>query len=228
MDEKIKNRIKRIVAVISLLTIIAIFSFITYFFIVEFKKLENMESFREYISSFGVWGMLVGLGLQILQVFVAFIPGEVVEVGLGFTYGAIGGTLICYAGIFVATTIVFVAVKKLGIKFVELFVSAEKINSVKFVQKYINNPGRLRKLAFLLFFIPGTPKDLFTYLFALTPMKYPEFIAISLIARLPSVVSSTIGGTLIASGRYVAAIVLFVVTGLLSFCGWLCYDRYKA
>ena len=126
-----------------------------------------------------------------------------------------------------ALTVVFIAVKKLGVKFAELFVTPEKINSAKFVQKNINNPQRLRKIAFLLFFIPGTPKDLFTYLFALTPMKYPEFIVISLIARLPSVVSSTIGGNLIANGKYVAAIVLFAATGVLSICGWLCYDRYS-
>lgn len=228
MDEKTKTRIKRVIAVVSLLTVIAIFSFITYFFIVELKKLENMENFRQYINSFGVWGMLVGMGLQILQVFVAFIPGEVIEVGLGFTYGAIGGTILCYVGLFFATTFVFLLIKKLGQKFAEIFVSADDINNVKFVQKNINNPERLRKIAFLLFFIPGTPKDLFTYLFALTPIKYTEFMVISLIARLPSVISSTIGGTLIANGKYFAAIVLFVVTGLLSFCGWLYYDKNKS
>lgn len=228
MDERTKVTVKKIIAVISVLTVLAILLLITYFSVVELKKIGNVENFKEYIDSFGVFGMFVGFGLQVIQIFIALVPGEVIEVGLGFTYGAIGGTLICYAGLYVATSIVFILVKKLGVKFAELFVSGEKINNSKFVQKHINNPKRLRALAFLLFFIPGTPKDLFTYLFALTPMKYPEFIAISLIARLPSVISSTIGGTLIANGKYLAAIVLFAVTGLLSFCGWLYYDRNKS
>jgi len=178
MDEKLKLRIKRITAVFSLILIIAVFAFITYFFIVEFKQMKDVQSFKTYISSFGMWGILVSMGLQVLQVFIAFIPGEVVEIGLGFTYGAFGGTFICFAGIFLASSIVFFLVKKLGIKFVELFISMEKINSLKFVKNNINNPSKLQRIAFILFFIPGTPKDLFTYFFGLTPMKYLEFIII--------------------------------------------------
>ena len=102
----------------------------------------------------------------------------------------------------------------------------EKINSLKFVKNNINNPSRLQKIAFILFFMPGTPKDLFTYFFGLTPMKYTEFIIISMLARIPSVISSTIGGNLIAGGKYIAAVILFIVTGVLSVCGWLWYDRY--
>ncbi len=227
MDEKLKLRIKRITAVFSLILIIAVFAFITYFFIVEFKQMKDVQSFKTYISSFGMWGILVSMGLQVLQVFIAFIPGEVVEIGLGFTYGAFGGTFICFAGIFLASSIVFFLVKKLGIKFVELFISMEKINSLKFVKNNINNPSKLQRIAFILFFIPGTPKDLFTYFFGLTPMKYSEFIIISMLARIPSVISSTIGGNLIAKEKYIAAVILFIVTGIVSICGWLWYDRYS-
>lgn len=227
MDEKLKTRIKRITAVISLALIIAVFAFITYFFIVEFKQMKDVQSFKTYISSFGIWGILVSMGLQVLQVFIALIPGEVIEIGLGFTYGAFGGTLICFAGIFLASSLVFLLVKKLGVRFVELFISMDKINSLKFVKNNINSPSRLQRIAFILFFIPGTPKDLITYFFGLTPMKYGEFMVISMIARIPSVISSTIGGNLIAAGKYFAAIILFIVTGVVSICGWLWYDRYS-
>ena len=227
MDDRLKLRIKRALAIITVLVIIGVFAFITYFFAVEFGRMESAEDFKAYVDSFGIWGMLVGFGLQVLQVFVAVIPGEVVEVGLGFTYGATGGTLVCYAGLFVATSVVFLAVKKLGIRFVELFVSMDKINSLGFVKNNINNPSRLQKIAFILFFIPGTPKDLFTYFLGLTPMKYSEFMTVSLLARIPSVISSTVGGNLIALGKYFAAIVLFVVTGIVSICGWLWYNAYS-
>ena len=78
MDERVKKRIKRIIALISLLVIIAVFAFITYFFIVEFKQMNSVQSFKQYIASFGIWGILVAMGLQVLEVFVALIPGEVV------------------------------------------------------------------------------------------------------------------------------------------------------
>ena len=227
MDDRLKLRIKRALAIVTVLVIIGVFAFITYFFTVEFGNMKSAEDFKEYVDSFGIWGLLVGLGLQVLQVFVAIIPGEVVEVGVGFTYGAIGGTIICYAGLFIASSIVFLAVKKFGIRFVELFVSMDKINSLGFVKNNINNPSRLQKIAFILFFIPGTPKDLFTYFFGLTPMKYSEFMTVSLLARIPSVISSTVGGNLIASGNYFAAVVLFAATGIVSICGWVWYNAYS-
>ena len=95
------------------------------------------------------------------------------------------------------------------------------------MRKNINNPLRLQKIAFILYFVPGTPKDLFTYFFGLTPMRYSEFMTVSLLARIPSVISSTIGGNLIASGKYIAAVVLFLVTGIVSSCGWLWYNSYS-
>lgn len=227
MDEKIKLRIKRILALTAFIVFISVLCFLTYFFAVRLGELKDVRDFKEYISSFGIYSVLAGFILQILQVFVALIPGEIIEVGLGFTYGAVFGTLLCYAGLFVATSIVFLAVKKLGIKFVELFISNDKINSLGFVKKNINNPSRLQKIAFILFFIPGTPKDLFTYFFGLTPMKYSEFMTVSLLARIPSVISSTVGGNLIASGNYFAAILLFAATGIVSICGWVWYNAYS-
>lgn len=227
MDDRLKLRIKRVLTIIIAMLIIGIFAIITYYFATELGKMKSAEDFKAYVDSFGIWGILVGLGLQIMQVFAAIIPGEVIEVGLGFTYGSIGGTLVSYAGLFVATSVVFMAVKKLGIKFVELFVSMDKINSLGFVRKNIGNPWRLQKIAFILFFLPGTPKDLFTYFFGLTPMKYSEFMTVSLVARIPSVITSTVGGNLIASGKYFAAGVLFFATGIVSICGWLWYNSYS-
>ena len=169
--------------------------------------------------------MLVGLGFQLLQVFVALIPGEVIEIGLGYAYGAIRGTLICYAGLFIASTLIFLLVKKFGRRIVLLFVSEESLNGMKFVQKVEQNPEKLKKVMFLLFFIPGTPKDLFTYFFGLTPVSLKDFLWISMLARIPSVVSSTIGGTLIHEKNYVLAAVLFAVTALVSLAGWLGYEK---
>ena len=227
MNEQTKLLIKKITAIVTFAVIVIILTFLTYFFVVEFRNMKDVESFKEYLNSFGIYGIFVGFLLQVFQVFIALIPGEVVEVGLGFTYGSIIGTLICYSGLFVATSFVFLIVKKFGIKFVELFVSMDKINSLEFVRKNINNPLRLQKIAFILYFVPGTPKDLFTYFFGITPMRYSEFMTVSLLARIPSVISSTVGGNLIASGNYVLAIVLFAATGLVSICGWLWYNSYS-
>lgn len=220
-----RRKIKKILSLLSLFLVLALLGLITWFFCAEFKEISNAESFKEYVLSFGATGMLVGLGFQLLQVFVAFIPGEVIEIGLGYAFGAIRGTLICYAGILIASALIFLLVKKFGRKIVLLFVSEESLSGMKFVQKIEQNPEKLKKIMFLLFFVPGTPKDLFTYFFGLTPVSIKDFLWISLLARIPSVISSTIGGMLIHNKSYVLAAVLFAVTALLSLAGWLGYEK---
>ena len=181
----------------------------------------SQEDFRDYIQSFGVLGWLVLLGIQILQVFIALIPGELVESAAGFAFGPLAGTLICYPGIAIATIAVFLLTRKIGIKLVEVFVSREKINQLRF----LNTETKRNALFFLLFFIPGTPKDLFTYFAGLTDIKLGTFLAISLVARIPSVLSSTFGGHMLGEENYLGAILLYGITGLVSVLGMFLYRK---
>ncbi len=227
MNEEKKQILKKLLAILSVIMYITVILLITFFFAVNFKEISSAESFRDYILSFGAKGVLVGLGLHVLQIFVAFIPGEIIEVGLGYAFGAITGTVICYIGVAVASTLIFLLIKRYGKKALDLFDAKDKMDNMKFVQKYVNDHEKLRMITFILFFIPGTPKDLFTYFFALTPLSLGEFLSISLIARIPSIVSSTVGGMLIHNENYIAATVLFVITAILSAIGWLGYEKYS-
>ena len=96
----------------------------------------------------------------------------------------------------------------------------EKINKLKFIE----SEEKLNRLTFILFFIPGTPKDLLTYFVGLTRMTLKDFLAITLFARIPSVVSSTIGGNFIGDEKYMEAVILFVVTGIVSVLGIKIYN----
>ena len=91
--------------------------------------------------------------------------------------------------------------------------------------KFIKSSRRLNLLMFILFFIPGTPKDLFTYFAGLTPMKLHTFLMISTIARIPSVITSTIGGHALGTQQYVFAAVVFAITIIVSLIGILVYRR---
>ena len=88
MDEKTKTRLKKVLSIVSVGIVLLLLIFLSYFFTVKFKEIRNAESFKEYVLSFGAKGVLVGLGFQVLQVLVAFIPGEVIEIGLGYAFGA--------------------------------------------------------------------------------------------------------------------------------------------
>lgn len=182
----------------------------------------SRDDFREYVRSFGALAPLVMLGLQILQVFIALIPGEIVESAAGYVLGPWLGTAICYLGICIASTLIFTLTRRYGVRLVEVFISREKINELRF----LNTEQKRNTLIFLLFFIPGTPKDLLTYFVGLTDIRLRTFLLLSMVARIPSVITSTFGGHLLGEERYIGAIVLYGVTGLLSLLGMVGYNRY--
>ena len=224
MQQKHAQRVSRgrkIFGVISIIIFISLCIGLSVFFSkIIFEKVKTPEEFIDYIDSFGWKGRFVFLGLQMLQVLVALIPGEVIEIGAGYAFGAVEGTILCLIGVSLASSFVFFLTKKWGVRLVEIFVDQSKIQDLKF----INNAAKLKRTIFLLFFIPGTPKDLITYFVGLTPIKLHEFLVISLIARIPSLISSTIGGHIIYSQNYIGAILLFLITGIISLIGMKIYS----
>ena len=219
MDDKHYNRKRKLLAGISAAVVVILLLLVT---LILWRWLASFsqEGLRDYIRSFGAAGWLVFLVLQILQVFIALIPGELLESAAGFVFGPIVGTLLCYAGIVIASSLVFVLTRKFGIKLVEVFVSREKINQLRF----LNTEKKRDLLIFLAFFIPGTPKDLLTYFVGLTEIKFRTFLAISLVARIPSVVTSTFGGHLLGVGDYISAIIVYAATAIVSILGMVGYN----
>ncbi len=211
---------KRIFAIISFAIVAAIAGLATLLLWDKLRAVaDSPEALRDIILSYGYLSYAVGLGLQILQVFVALLPGELIELALGYSFGFLGGTVICLIGITIATVPVFLLTKKFGMRFVTVFFDRKQIDSISF----INNEKKLKSLVFLLFFIPGTPKDLLTYFVGLTPLKLGEFLIITLIARIPSIVTSTAVAHFFAEGDYLASAITFAVTAALSIFGVWCY-----
>lgn len=218
--DKTKKR-QKILAAVSLAAVI-ILALLATLFVWKWLSSFSRDDFREYIQSFGGWSWLVMLLLQVVQVFIALIPGELIETAAGYAFGPLAGTALCYAGVAVASSLVFLLTRRFGVRMVEVFVSREKINSLRF----INTEKKRDLVIFLLFFIPGTPKDLLTYFVGLTDIKLGAFLALSLFARIPSVVSSTFGGHLLGEGEYWGALLLYGITGAVSLCGMLIYNAY--
>lgn len=183
---------------------------------------SDSERLRLWVDDNWFWSRLAYIGIIILQIVVAIIPGEPFEIAAGYAFGAIEGTIICMLGSALGGTLVFLLVRKFGIKLVEVFVSVDKINSLKFLQ----DDKKRDILIFLLFFIPGTPKDALSYFAGLTKMDLKTWILITTIAKFPSIVTSTIGGNAIGMEKYLFAIIVFVITFLISGAGLLFYNHY--
>ena len=175
----------------------------------------------QWVEQLGGWGMAGLLGIQLLQIVVAFIPGEPVEVVAGSMYGVFGGLVLCLAGILAGSYLIFTLVRKKGKAALERSEYAEAIHKYDFVQ----NEQKLETIIFLLYFIPGTPKDILVYVCALTDIPRSRFLLISTLARTPSVISSTLAGASFASGNIGLMIGVFAATALVGLLGIWFHNR---
>ncbi len=179
------------------------------------------ERFREWVDASGFSGKLAFVGIVVLQVIFAVIPGEPIEFAAGYAFGAVEGTVLCLLGMAAGTMLIFWFVRLFGIRMVEVFISREKIASLRFMRSSKN----LNTLVFTVFLIPGTPKDLLTYAIGLTPMRPLTFLLISSVARIPSVVSSSVAGGALGTERFWTAVIIYGVTGVFSIIGLLVYRK---
>lgn len=183
-----------------------------------FRKLSEPEcqaQLQQWVGKMGVKGLIIILGIQILQVIIAFIPGEPVELLSGALYGTVGGLVICLTGCIFASAIIFALSKRFGKKLLYVLFNEEKVKSWKWLQ----DSKKCDMVTFILFFIPGTPKDMLTYIVGITEMKTGKFIRISTLARIPSVVTSTMIGSTMRHGDWVISLTVFVITGLIGIIG---------
>ncbi len=177
------------------------------------------ERFRTWVDSQGIWASILFMGMIILQIVVAVIPGEPLEIVAGYAFGAVEGTLLCLIGAFVGRVLVFLLVRRFGTRAVEVFFPLDKLQSLKFLQ----NQRRLFFWVFFLFFLPGTPKDVLCYIVGLTQLPLRSWLLISAIAPIPSIVTSTIGGDALGMGNYGFAVIVFIITLAISGLGLLAY-----
>jgi uncharacterized membrane protein YdjX (TVP38/TMEM64 family) len=181
----------------------------------------GLELLIQRMHEAGPLGVLILLGLQLLQVIVAFIPGEVVQVAAGMLYGPIGGTLIILFGVVIASGIVFQLVHVLGAPFVRAMVSDSFLEKFREFEK----SGKLNVIVFILFLIPGLPKDVFTYVVGLTDMKLGTFLLLSTLGRVPGVFVSAFAASSIMEGDFLTSAIMFGVLAVLAALGIIFRDK---
>lgn len=182
---------------------------------------DGVNKVIESIQSKGPFGVFILLGLQLLQIVVAFIPGEVVQVAAGMLYGPFFGSLIILLGCVVSSAIIYKLVHSLGAPFVRSMVSEEHM--VKFYE--FERSGKLNLIVFILFVIPGMPKDVFTYLVPLTSMRMRTFLLITTVARIPGVIISTYAAAGLAEGDITTSLIIFGVAAVLMVLGIVFRER---
>ena len=177
------------------------------------RHIRSPQDFEKYIHSYGAASALIYILIQAVQVVVFIIPGEIVQVAGGYVFGTGLGALYSVGGILLGTMIAFFAARILGYGVVKNLVSPKKLAQFEFL---INDPKSEIAL-FILFLVPGIPKDSLVYISGLTPIKPLRFFLLSMVARFPGLWGSAYIGANLQERDYLpvwimsgAALVLFV------------------
>jgi len=181
------------------------------------QLLHDPQSVRNWLNSFGPWSPAVFVALQVLQVVVFVLPGEVTQIAGGWLFGLGLGSLLSLLGIAIGSSIAFGLTRWLGVGFVHRIAGP---GTVAQFDSLMASPRFIGSL-FLFFLIPGIPKDVLCYVAGLSRLKFVPFLLISCLARLPGILGSSLMGRALFHGDWV---VLAAVAGgalVLFGLGWL-------
>lgn len=215
----IKKRIAVIVGLLALTAGLAAFCILYGPELLAF--VADAPRFRAWVEETGPLSRVVFVLANMAQVVFAFLPGEPLELGAGYAFGFWEGTLWCLVASALGTAAVMLLVRTFGMRIVGLFFSPEKIMSMKWLQ----DSRRFELLLFLCFLIPGTPKDLLTYVAGLGTSSVGRIVALTTVGRIPSVITSTLAAGAFGDGNYLGAAAIAVLTLALAGIGVVAYRK---
>ena len=174
-----------------------------------YQTLYDGPQLKRFIRSFGPYSPLAYILSQFLQVVIAPIPGGAVEFIGGYVFGAKAGFAYSMIGLFFGSWFAFALARIFEKLAVEKFVPAETIKKFDYL---VGHEGVI--LSFLLFLIPGFPKDALCYVLGLTPMRTGIFLILSTIGRIPGTLMACLQGAKAFDHQYVTFFILLAVSGV--------------
>ena len=161
---------------------------------------------KQTLREWGVLAPIIFIGLQALQVVIAPIPGQLTGILGGYLFGQWGGLFYSTIGLSLGSLTAFAVARGLGARYIQRFVSPDIWRKLGFI---VEAEGTI--LCFVIFLIPGLPKDMACYLFGLSPMPFWVFALISTLGRIPDTWVVSAQGAHTASGDYVQVILLTAI-----------------
>lgn len=163
------------------------------------------------------------IGINMIQVVLAFLPGEPIELASGYAFGFWEGTALCLVASALATSLVYWAVHRWGWRIVGLFFDRSMLDRFS----WLRDERRLELVMFIVFLIPGTPKDFLTYFAGLTRARFLPVLLITTVGRIPSIVTSTVAASSFGSGNYLVTGISLAVAVVLALAGVLVSRRLR-
>ena len=218
MKEQNKRRIKIILTILKFLLLIFIIvgiPLLVYFNNPEIlENFDSLESVNAFLEQYKTGSIFIYIGIQIFQIVVSIIPGQAIQFAAGYAFEFWLGYLLSIVGIALGTVLTFYIARILGRDFVHLVFGEERIQ--RYVDRLNSKKGLI--IIFILYLIPGVPKDMLTYAAGVSDLKFIPFLVINLVARTPALMATILIGSFFRSHSYtgmiviaVAAVILFII-----------------
>ena len=191
-----ENKRKVIISVLKIfLLLIIVVGIPLYIYFFQRERLMEFDSFNavvEHLGQYKLEAIPIYIGLQIIQIVISVIPGQVFQLAAGYLYTFLPALILSVTGAILGTMVSFYLALFLGSDFVHLFFGREK--TLEYVEKL--NSKKAYMAVFLIYLIPGIPKDVVSYAAGISEMKFKAFLILSVIGRLPGMMGSIMIGSM--------------------------------
>ncbi len=185
--------------------------------------LLDADALHDYVESRGTAGILLFMGMNILQTLTTIIPAGPFEIAAGSAFGIAKGTLICDAAMCIGGMISFALSRKFGMKFVSLFYSGDKLKNMK-----IEHAAKREILIVTIcYLIPGLPKDVMPYVLGMSDIDPVVFALITLTCRIPGIFLTVTFGDALIYRDWKQLVIAAVVSVICYAVGIYIYGRYR-
>jgi uncharacterized membrane protein YdjX (TVP38/TMEM64 family) len=190
------------------------FHYDLYRFFVSRKKIVH------FLNSFGPLSVVIFIGLQILQVLIAPIPGELNGFIGGYLYGPVLGTLYSTIGLTIGSWLAFLLARWLGMPFVEKIINPQVIQKYNHFMEHRGIP-----ITFVLFLIPGFPKDALSYIIGLSHMRTTTFLILCTAGRLLGTIMLSTSGSYARNEQHAAMLAILGISALITLLAWYYHEE---
>ena len=172
-----------------------------------YRYFLNPKKLGEFIASFGPLAGLIFVIVQIIQVVAAPIPGEMTGFVGGFLFGKVWGVILSTIGLTLGSMFAFWVARKFGIRLVERVVKKQYLDKFNF---FVTHKGLY--ITFVMFLLPGFPKDALCYFLGVTRLRFLDFILMNLFGRFPGTMILTMQGSAVRTEHWWELFWLIIIT----------------
>ncbi len=223
--ERIRKRIKFISVVLKfslLMVILVCIPLYIWFFQQDFiQQFSDIDRVKTFFVQYKAESIFIYIGLQMIQIIISLIPGQALQFAAGLVYGFWAGLLISIIGAVAGTIATYYLAQFLGKDALHVLFGKRHIE--EYLQKINSKKGYI--LVFLIYLIPGVPKDLCSYAAGLSNMELKAFLILSTIGRTPGMMGSLLIGKEIGEGNYTTVIIIGIIAAILFIFGIIFHSK---